>query len=78
MTITSLYRWLGSENPENHAGHATFKAGHQSVTVSLASFEDARAIANLIDHATKTSRDTALASFSGFVRGALNQLENRT
>lgn len=75
MSTTSLRRWLGSQNLENPAGQATFDVGGQTVTVSLCSFADAAALARLIDHAGKSAREAALASFSGYVRGALNQLD---
>lgn len=77
MTTKSLRRWLGSTNLENPAGQATFDVGGKTLTVSLCSFADATALANLLDHAADAGRRNAMAAFSGYVRGALDRMESQ-
>jgi hypothetical protein len=55
------YTWIGSSLPEELRGVATFKVASSTCTISLASFKEAKDIADLIDYAIAHSKDVTLS-----------------
>ena len=72
MTTTSLARWIGSLEPDDQTGSATFQAGNRSVSVYLMSFAEAMELASLIDFARSEGQRTAHTALVQMLQGALN------
>lgn len=73
---TPLIRWLGSTDPVDETGVATFHAGGRSLDVPLPSFAAAHALAALIEHGQRAAAAQARRAAISYMRGAAQQLEN--
>lgn len=73
--MTALTRWQGSTDPADKSGTATFALGDRVLQVRLRSFDDARALDELIDKAVLTARRDSRKALAAWMRGAADQME---
>ena len=74
--MTSMTRWVGSADPANLAGTATYTVGAAVAAIELDSFTTARLIERLIDTARLQGAAEARRAAAEFMRGAAANLES--
>lgn len=74
--MTSLTRWVGSTDPADLTGTATYTVGGAIAAIRLDDFRTAQLIARLIDTARMHGAAEARRAAADFMRGAANNLES--
>ena len=74
--MTSMTRWIGSTDPADLTGTATYTVGVTIAAIELDSFTTARLIERLIDTARLQGAAEARRAAAEFMRGAAANLEN--
>lgn len=74
--MTSMTRWIGSTDPADTTGTATYTVGETIAAIRLDDFKTAQLIERLIDTARLQGAAEARRAAAAFLRGAANNLEN--
>jgi hypothetical protein len=69
--MKTTMRWQGSLNPTNKAGTATYIVGTKSFSVSLAEYDDAQAIWQMLEAAREEGRNSSRVAIKSLLLGAL-------
>lgn len=72
--MTILTRWTGSTDPADKSGLATFTHGERLLQLKLASFEDARALDEMMDKVMLQARRDSRKAIADWLRGAADQM----
>lgn len=72
--MTAMTQFQGSPDPADKGGTATYVVADRVIQVRLASFEDARAIDELIDRAAMQSKRESRKAIAAWLRGAADQM----
>lgn len=73
--MTSMTRWVGSTDPADLTGTATFTVGGTIAAIRLEDCQTAHLIDRLIDTAYRQGADSARKAAANFMRGAADNLE---
>lgn len=74
--MTSMTRWIGSTDPANPAGVATYTYCGRSIELPMPSFSRAREVEQFIGHVVGNARRQQREAFAAQIRGAINTVEN--
>lgn len=74
--MTSMTRWVGSADPADLTGTATFTVGAAIAAIRLGDFQTAQLIERLIDTARLQGAAEARKAAAEFMRGAAANLES--
>lgn len=76
--MSNLTRWLGSTEPNDESGLATFSAAGRVLVIRLQSFADAQAMDAVIGDAEKLAAERARHTCARYLRGAAANMESGT